>query len=219
MDSLSPFDQFRARSLLTWPLLAFLAIGVVTVAVTGNTVSHSGNNTIVTFEIETVSALWIFWQCRRHCISIPQLFGPMPRNPRTWIYISLAVPLVALSTVTVWLRVRLRYFLLPQLGYTSFTTWLAHQPQFGHAADAWTVVSLVQGLTLVPVVEELLFRGLLFHRWARKWGVPRGLLVSSFAFGLMHKDMLGTFVFGLVMALLYMRTSSLMIPLSCPAFL
>jgi len=136
----SPFDQFRARSLLTWPLLTFLVIGVVTVSVTGNTVSDLGNNTILAFEIEAVYALWIIWQCRRHCISIPQLFGPMPRNPRTWIYIALAVPLVALSTVTVWLRVRVSHFLLPQLG-TSFTNWLAYRPQFGHAADVWTVCS------------------------------------------------------------------------------
>ena len=212
----SPFDQFRARSLLTWPLLTFLVIGVVTVSVTGNTVSDLGNNTILAFEIEAVYALWIIWQCRRHCISIPQLFGPLPRNPRTWVYVALAVPLVALSTVTVWLRVRVSHFLLPQLG-TSFTNWLAYRPQFGHAADVWTVVSLVQGLTLVPVVEELLFRGLLFHRWVRKWGVTRGLLVSSCAFCLMHKDMLGAFVFGLVMALLYMRTRSLMIPIACHA--
>src|SRR5262249_22301205 len=55
------------------------------------------------------------------------------------------------------------------------------------------------------------------HRWARKWGMTRGLLLSSLAFSLMHKDLLGTFVFGLVMALLYIRTQSLAVPIVCHA--
>ena len=58
------------------------------------------------------------------------------------------------------------------------------------------------------------------HRWANKWGVKRAIIFSSLLFGVLHVEgtlegTLGAFVFGVVMAILYLRTRTLLIPIAC----
>lgn len=71
-------------------------------------------------------------------------------------------------------------------------------------------------VAIAPVVEELIFRGVLLQRWATKWGMRRALLASSVLFGLLHlNNPVGLTLFGLVMGLLYVRTRSLWVPILC----
>jgi uncharacterized protein len=66
-----------------------------------------------------------------------------------------------------------------------------------------------------PVVEELVFRGFLLTRWARRFGVRSGMVFSALLFGLLHFTLapLGAFALGLVAAVLYLRTRSLVAPI------
>jgi len=66
-----------------------------------------------------------------------------------------------------------------------------------------------------PVIEELLFRSLLLHRWAQKWSLKTALFSSALAFAVIHSNPVGSFIFGLLMAVLYLRTRSLWIPITC----
>lgn len=69
-------------------------------------------------------------------------------------------------------------------------------------------------LVYAPLVEELIFRGILLQRWGTKWGLQWGLGASSLMFGLLHfTNPLGLTLFGLVMGLLYVRTRSLWMPI------
>ncbi len=69
---------------------------------------------------------------------------------------------------------------------------------------------------IAPVVEELIFRGVLLQRWATKWGMRRALVASSVLFGLLHtNNPVGLALFGLVMGLLYVRSRSLWVPIVC----
>jgi membrane protease YdiL (CAAX protease family) len=72
------------------------------------------------------------------------------------------------------------------------------------------------GVVIAPVVEELVFRGIVLRRWAFKWGVWRGLLASSAVFGLLHGPSApGLIAFGVVMGLVYIKTSNLWVPIGC----
>jgi membrane protease YdiL (CAAX protease family) len=66
---------------------------------------------------------------------------------------------------------------------------------------------------LAPVIEELLFRGFLLHRWAVKWGVARAIIASSALFGVLHPDPVGAALFGAGMCLLYLHTRTLWVPI------
>ena len=79
-------------------------------------------------------------------------------------------------------------------------------------------LTLLLVLAIAPVVEELIFRGVLLQRWATKWGMPRALAASSVLFGLLHlNNPVGLTLFGFVMGLLYVRTRSLWVPIVCHA--
>ena len=73
------------------------------------------------------------------------------------------------------------------------------------------------GPNAAPVVEELFFRGILFSRWFTKWGFTRSLLLSSFLFGILHTDIVGAFVFGCAMCVVYMKTRTLWVPIAVHA--
>ena len=45
---------------------------------------------------------------------------------------------------------------------------------------------MVFGIGFAPFFEETLFRGYLYPVFARKWGIPAGIIVTGVLFGLMH---------------------------------
>lgn len=59
---------------------------------------------------------------------------------------------------------------------------------------------------LAPVCEEMVFRGLLLHRFSVKWGPRTAIWASSLLFGLMHGLAPGIFLMGLSWALIYLAT-------------
>ena len=65
-----------------------------------------------------------------------------------------------------------------------------------------------------PLTEEFIFRGILLQRWSVKWGLPTGIIASAILFGALHvSNPIGLTMFGLMMALLYVRTHSLWVPI------
>jgi len=72
-------------------------------------------------------------------------------------------------------------------------------------------------IVLAPVIEELLFRGVLLNRCAAKWGMKKGILVSSAAFAILHFEMIGAFLFAICMAILYLKTRTLLVPMAAHA--
>ncbi|MEM6590733.1 MAG: type II CAAX endopeptidase family protein [Cyanobacteria bacterium P01_C01_bin.73] len=89
-------------------------------------------------------------------------------------------------------------------------------------APAETVGPGVYGVMIVlsivvvaPLAEEFIFRGILLHRWQTKWGTPFAVISSSLFFGMLHPNPVGLSVFGVVMALLYLQTRSLWVPIFC----
>ncbi len=50
---------------------------------------------------------------------------------------------------------------------------------------------------------------------AHKWGIKKAVIISSIIFGLGHFDVIGAFMFGVVMCLLYIKTKKYMDEYSC----
>lgn len=64
-----------------------------------------------------------------------------------------------------------------------------------------------------PIAEELIFRGLILKRLAEKTNMTKAIFISSALFGIFHFDLIGSFIFGLMMALLYLHTNNLLFPI------
>lgn len=68
---------------------------------------------------------------------------------------------------------------------------------------------------VAPIVEELLFRGIIFNRLNRRFSFAAAILVSSILFGICHEPggMFSAFVFGCCMAILYVKSSNILVPI------
>lgn len=70
-------------------------------------------------------------------------------------------------------------------------------------------------VVLVPLLEELVFRGWAFRKWNQSWGFLRAALASSALFAVIHYNtaLIGPFVFGLVACKVYQESGNLLSPL------
>ena len=79
------------------------------------------------------------------------------------------------------------------------------------------VLNFVSLVAVAPILEEIVFRGFLLHRWSHKWNLRTAIIVSSLLFAIVHTDPIGAFAFGVGMCILYLRTQSLYVPILCHA--
>ena len=76
-------------------------------------------------------------------------------------------------------------------------------------SGGWAVLTLV---IVAPIVEEVLFRGIVQETVTRQYGAWRGLLVASAIFGIIHfipQQVINAFFAGLVLGYIYLKTGSL----------
>ena len=142
-----------------------------------------------------------------------RLLGPVP-SLETLRLTVVALPLGMLAIAGFWLLFLPLSFVVPAF----VRDWaIANANQ--HPAETlpmWTGQFLV-AVVIAPVVEEVLFRGILMQRWALRWGTRTGIILSSAVFAVGHVELLGHFVFGVVMCAMYMRTRSLLLPIATHA--
>src|SRR5687767_8994242 len=148
-------------------------------------------------------------------ISIKTLLLPSQDSPIPWSLIALAVPLVILAIGLLWLLYAPLSFVFP--GFVQEVVLIDSGPTWNPGKPAASSLDILMGVVVAPVVEEILFRGVILHRWAYKWGINRAVVYSSLAFAFIHIDLIGAFIFGFVMAALYFRTKTLLVPIACHA--
>ncbi len=74
------------------------------------------------------------------------------------------------------------------------------------------LTSMVQVCILAPVIEEILMRGVVLGGLKNSYGIVTALLISAMLFACLHFNMVQTlsaFVCGIVLGLLYIKTSSI----------
>ncbi|MEE8444211.1 MAG: type II CAAX endopeptidase family protein [Alphaproteobacteria bacterium] len=132
-------------------------------------------------------------------------FGLRPTTRRwIWIGVGLGVLFVPLS-------------ILVSTGTQKLLGLPSESPQMPLLAPegfSWTayVIILVLGGILVPLAEEIFFRGLVYGWLRRVWSVPAGVMVSALIFGVIHGFVVvivAAAMIGIALALLYEKSRSL----------
>lgn len=93
-------------------------------------------------------------------------------------------------------------------GWRSDEAELAHAFLAAHMLQMFLLAGIV-----APVLEELVFRGLLYSAWERQWGWFPSMLATSLLFGLYHPDVVSAFLGSVIFVCLYRRTGSLWAPI------
>lgn len=91
---------------------------------------------------------------------------------------------------------------------------------FGYLDLNYPIYVLMYFLAIVilsPIVEELLFRGVILTKLNSDYNftIPLAILISSILFGLCHSfgGILSAFVFGICMSILYLKTKNILVPI------
>jgi len=156
---------------------------------------------------------WVVGRCRMRGLPLRYLVGSLPVGYPWPAFLGLMASVFLFS---------LGAFQLSYYGLSWITPSLVEstleRPLLLSAAETATPglyngLRLFSVLVVAPVTEEFLFRGILLHRWGSKWGLGSAVVLTSILFGLLHSNLVGLFVFGVVMALLYLHSRTLWVPI------
>jgi membrane protease YdiL (CAAX protease family) len=200
-----PFEHLKIRSLPGWLLALFALLILVEVILRLSTGATEFSATSLTIGIALfygTVCVWIWTQSRKHGLSIRALFGRIPAGYPWGRILGLIIAMLALTIGAI---VVLSYL------WPGFEKWLLESSQ--SRENPTEPLYAVYAILLAPPVEELLFRGIILQRWARKWSPARAIVISSLIFGVLHFNVVGLVLFSMVLSLLYISSRSLMVPI------
>jgi uncharacterized protein len=150
-------------------------------------------------------AFGLYLACRSHGIRVRQLVGPVPPVNMVFGSAITALPVLLSSLGGAWL--------ISLIAPNVFQFFVTEAMKARPVGALQAVLTLCTFVVVAPLLEEFTFRGLLFTRLSVKYSPWKAAVISSLMFGLVHVDLIGAFVFGLVATMLYARTKSLIAPI------
>ncbi len=205
---MNPFETLRARGLLVQCLVG----GVIAIALGALAFGQTSmrSNQGVAFALFYFGmGLVLLVRVENAGLDTSRLFGAAP-GLQTLRLATVALPLAILSIAGFWLLFLPLSFAAPE--FVRHWALESQQQQPMTNMSQWLSMTFV-AVVAAPLVEEVLFRGLLLQRWSLKWGTPTAVVATSALFAVGHVELLGHFLFGVVMCALYLRTKSLWVPI------
>ncbi len=143
---------------------------------------------------------WFIW---RRQVNLKQLGWQWPR----WRWLLVVFGLYCLQILVAAVVIAFIKAIWPQLNFEE----AQDVTPFGN--QHWAVwASFAASVLVAPIVEETLFRGLVFSSLRTKLPTVLAAIIAAAIFGLLHGQvnaMIYTFIFGLVLTWLYVRSRSL----------
>lgn len=199
------FEQMKARYLILFSVLGMILTMVALIVLDVNEMTFDVMSQLMLYVV--VPGLYFIYFFRKHNASVWNVlsFGGIHK----WL-----PTLFALVMVSIAFSISMFWFQLFMLA--PIAPWLVNLMLEAIAipdTPLYIVFTIFTIAILAPVVEEFMFRGVLLKRMIGKTSVWGGILISSLLFGILHLDVIGAFLFGVVASLLYLRTNNLLIPI------
>ncbi|QYR21391.1 CPBP family intramembrane metalloprotease [Paenibacillus sp. sptzw28] len=202
-------EQFKSLRFLYFAIGALLLL-TVSVALSllniNNEISQHLWN-IYQFVLYGTWAGWMFFHFKKLGVIGKDLIGEN-LNGHRFITIFQATIIMVFIHVFSYL-IQLKFF---NFG-TNSTTEISFRNFSWRTTSVEDIISLLIVLFIAPIIEEIYFRRVLLQRWSSKWGPKRAIILSSIVFSLLHADILGKFIFSIVLSLLILKTNSLLVPI------
>ncbi|NGP90191.1 type II CAAX endopeptidase family protein [Fodinibius halophilus] len=156
--------------------------------------------------------LLIIWMFRRADHPMSSIFK---RASNRVSQVVMVIPLITISTGVVWVVILLLNLISTETAKT-YLNWINNTGAFNHIHEATILQQILFGgliIVAAPVIEEIIFRGVMIERLGAKYSYSKAVVISSVIFGLLHSTPLGAFIFGVVLSFLYLKTQSLFVPI------
>ncbi|PEY30600.1 CPBP family intramembrane metalloprotease [Bacillus cereus] len=202
---MNPFYSMRARYFLIVFALLFL-IERMSKQVLENTFHISLFSFISIFVLYVFPAIWLFYYCKRH--RVPFTVFMNRRESFNLMQVFMITGMLCLFSYG--------YLVLYMYSFAwitpDFVITILHEPIIGSAGGY--IYQFIIIVLVAPIVCEFVFRGFLFQRFAAKWGTGKAMVIVAILFGCFHIDFLSAVIFSIVLSIVYIRTKSLLMPIS-----
>ena len=219
----SPFERrIRARKLAVYAILTYIAALVSLIILNNFLPAWFRSNPAPLPDALWMILLYVFFflftfrMLFRSGLSYSRLLGTFPGWGKLARYSLSVVPLYIVSMASLYLLFLPLSFIFPAL----VKAWLIdlYPTLVWTSGEKYVLANLLNFLMIViiaPIFEELYFRGILLTRWAVKWRIIPAVIASSVAFAFPHViNIIGMFCVGCVLAVFYIRTKSLFVPIT-----
>ncbi|KEK24879.1 CAAX protease [Bacillus gaemokensis] len=202
---MNPFYSMRARYfLIVYALL--LCIERVSKQFLENTFHISISSFTSLLVIYIFPSVWLWYQCKHN--GIPFTLFMNRRESFNLLQVLMITGMLCLFSYG--------YIVLYMYSFAwitpDFIINILHEPII--SSTGGYVYQFIVVVLVAPIIGEFVFRGFLFHRFAAKWGAVKGMITVALLFGCLHVDFLGAAIFSIVLSIVYIRTKSLLIPIS-----
>lgn len=204
------FSQLSIRKgaivTVLWGLLALVAVLIIDLAFSELATEIS------VFYLSSLVPLAIYLHViRKYDLSPIAIFhDPEKRFPDVW----LVIPLIFSTIGVIWVGILLLHSINPEMAL-SYLEWINSSELFSITEETtlfqYLLIFFLVSL-LGPFVEEIIFRGVMLERLGAKYGYMKGVVISSLIFGILHVDIAGAFIFGVVLSVVYLKSFSLLLP-------
>lgn len=204
------FSMLDAAAMVIWFFVAQVLVVAVAIGI-GVDVADELSQVVVTVVMQLVALLGIATWARVRGVSSWRVLGPVrPRWRHAWIGIGLGIVGLLIVQVVAFI-VNAAYpaseppsqVLLESLG----------------SSTSVTIAVVVASVVMAPLLEEVLYRSLVFQSTRARIGLPGALVISSLVFAL-HPELLnslpalfGLLALGLWLAAIFHKTGSLVVPI------
>lgn len=196
------FSRIRLRSFFGWMIIGVIVTIIPLTIVNAEDSVFDFVSQVLFFFVFPL--LWLFYKTRKYNVEFMSFFDQP--SSYSWKLILIAT---AMGMVFAYGMSMVQFYILSHL----IPDFLVELVAEGDVIDTTTtfskILSVVSACIFAPVMEEVIFRGFFLNRMAYKWGIKPAIIVSSLIFGFGHIDVIGAFLFGLTMCLLYIKTKSL----------
>ncbi|MGF2715727.1 MULTISPECIES: CPBP family intramembrane glutamic endopeptidase [Bacillus cereus group] len=207
------FEKMRIRNFLLSGTLFLVTLIIFTMIFFKKDISSNELVSMVIFPYGLLGVfpfIWFFYQFKRQNVGVPHVIqtkGIIREIPR----ILVIVPLLIIFSIGIfWLTQYILNFVSPEY----VTKSLSEDIPFPKNKVIFFLM-LINASIIGPIAEEFIFRGLLLNRITYKTNLIIGITLTNVLFGFFHADLLGSFVFGLIMSLLYLKSNNILLPIIC----
>lgn len=196
------FSRIRLRSFFGW-----MIIGMFLTMIPLNLSGASDNTIEFLSQISIFFAfplLWLYLKTSKNNVVFKSFFDK-PRRLH-WGLIVLATIMGMIFAVGI---SQIQFYILAHTVPNFLVTMLEDGNVINTSNIYMTIFTFISACVLAPIMEEVIFRGFFLQRMAYKWGIKRAVIISSLIFGLGHFDVIGAFMFGVIMCLLYIKTKNI----------
>lgn len=200
-------DKIAIREILSFFVLVVLILTLITVVLD----VHMESNT---FKVLAYGIVLIFF-INKFRLSLSEI-----KEESSQIFNSVKFSQIIFIISTNLLIVMALYFIISYLSnfhIFSFLKFINNVNLYGSPQNNIFLIAIefLATVILAPIVEELIFRGVILRKLAGMSGITVAILLSSILFGLGHSlgGIFSAFLFGICMSILYIKSDNIFIPI------